>query len=193
MTFDEYYKSIGFKKYPFSTYSTENEVEYFEKIFFPPDNYEPVKETFENGNTIFIIGNRGIGKTALIEDFKKIQKKNNSLFCFVDDFSTLSEGYSENEFIQFLLKNISKNLFTDLIDHNKKIKKLKNDQRYLLSVLYYNFFPVVNKRFLIEKINHITIGKFKTFLVNQGKRIRFIFNFGLNIGTNLYNDRPILI
>jgi len=187
-TFEEFYKGIGFESYPFSSFSTENELERFSELFVPPDNYEPVKEAFENGNTMFIVGNRGIGKTALIEDFKEIQGRNSSLFCFVDDFSALKQDYSESELILFLLKEITKNLFLFLVRENKRIRKLDKEQRYLLAFMYFKFYPVVNKKALQSEINKIAMGKIKTWFSDKGKMIRFVLNFGLNIGTNIYRD-----
>ena len=64
----DFYVSIGLKDYPFNVYTAENETGYAADIFVHPLNYDSIKSSFDGNRSIVIRGNRGTGKTALLND-----------------------------------------------------------------------------------------------------------------------------
>lgn len=75
-SFKEFYAGLGLDEYPFSIYTTENERDY-DQLFVQPADYSPIIESFEAGRTMILVGNRGAGKTALLQDMigKKMIEK----------------------------------------------------------------------------------------------------------------------
>ncbi len=62
----ELYKSLGFTDNPFSTFSAEEEKAFLNKIYINPLFYNTLKSDLQKGLSRFILGARGIGKTALL-------------------------------------------------------------------------------------------------------------------------------
>lgn len=105
MTFEEFYKKLGFDKYPFSTFTAENELDKLKEIFVAPTCYSPIKESIDSGATAFIYGERGTGKTALI---KEIIKNKNTIE--IDNFSRVPTESSARNFYDLLINNLAKSL-----------------------------------------------------------------------------------
>lgn len=64
MSFESYYKGLGFSKYPFGVFTSEGEKKDLSDLFLKPENYSIITEGLQNTSAI-ITGERGGGKTAL--------------------------------------------------------------------------------------------------------------------------------
>jgi hypothetical protein len=62
MEFGEFYKKLGLNEYPFSTYTSENEVDKLDDLFVIPPCFDPLSESFERKSTLVLSGERGTGK-----------------------------------------------------------------------------------------------------------------------------------
>lgn len=187
MEFKEYICGLGLEKYPFDVYTAENEVEFLEKVYVHMENYDSVKEAYNGKRSIIIRGNRGIGKTALLYDLRNDSRKN-GITCTIDDFSRLPMKPSTNDYYELIIRNLAKCLFDRLIDEEKRLKKLKKDDRLFLSMLLFQYTSSTTKRELEEKVENIQLSKIKKIVKKNINFIRFLANYGLSTAVNLIND-----
>lgn len=187
MEFKDYFLRVGLENYPFDVYTAENEIKYLDNLYVHLGNYDSIKEAYNAKRSIIIRGNRGIGKTALLYDLKRDSGKN-EIICTIDDFSRLSLTPSTNEYYELIIRNIARDLFNKLICEEKKLKKLKKDDRLFLSMLLCHYTSSTTKRELEEKIENIQLSKTKKTIKKYINCIRFIANYGLSTGVNLIND-----
>jgi predicted NACHT family NTPase len=71
MTCKEYYQNIGLDEFPFNTFTTEDESEIASNIFISQGEYDPILDSFKKFKNIIILGERGSGKTAILDGFKR--------------------------------------------------------------------------------------------------------------------------
>lgn len=181
-SFEDFYKSMGFTEYPFSTFTTENEKGKEKELFVSPSCYSPIIQNYKEKNTILLTGDRGTGKTAILLDFIRNTDLSKTLYCRIEDYSKLKENYSLTEFYKFLITNISVTLFEKLSTSQKHLNKLTVDEKVLLSYLLKNFVPVVSKRLLKSKIENIQIPRYRRFFANLFNKSRPILNYGATTG-----------
>src|SRR5690554_6020267 len=84
-SFEEFYKRMGFREYPFSTFTTENEKGKEKELFISPSCYSPIIQNYKEGNTILLTGDRGTGKTAILLDFIRNTELPKILYCRIED------------------------------------------------------------------------------------------------------------
>lgn len=178
--FGDFYKSLGFNEYPFSLFTSEHEKEKSYKLFVNPEGYDPIVESFSAGNTLFVVGERGSGKTAAIFDMERKISKESSLWVYIDDFSSLDEEYSQDSFYEFLIANIANSLFPKILSEKKKIKTLSKADRHFLSFIQYNYLNASTVAHLREEVSEMQNGrgiyKAKTIYNN----VAYAINYGLN-------------
>ena len=85
-SFGEFYKRIGFDEFPFSVYSSEEERGKNQKIFVEPSEFSIADEAFRNGRSMILVGDRGVGKTALLLDFHRKASEKRSLLIPIVNF-----------------------------------------------------------------------------------------------------------
>ena len=70
----ELFSNMGFEKNPFSKFSAEDERAYLKEIYETPRFYQTLVDELIEGNSRYLLGERGVGKSALmfylIEDLK---------------------------------------------------------------------------------------------------------------------------
>lgn len=150
MTFEEFYKNFGFEKYPFSTFTAENELDKLKEIFVAPTCYSPIKESVDSGATAFIYGERGTGKTALIKEITK-----NKSTIEIDNFSRIPESSSARDFYDLLISNLAKKIIIDL--SKKPVKKLvtTHEEKILISYLIKHHIEHTTLNLAYENIRKI--------------------------------------
>jgi len=181
-SFEDFYKSIGLEEYPFSTFTTENEKGKEKQLFVSPSCYSPIIQNYKEKNTILLTGDRGTGKTAILLDFIRNTDLTQTLYCRIEDYSKLDEGYSLTDFYKFLITKITVTLFEKLSSNRKRLNKLNTDEKVLLSYLLKNFVPVVSKRLLKTKIENIQIPRLKRIFTNIFNKSRPVLNYGATTG-----------
>lgn len=186
--FDEFISNFKLKEYPFSTFTTENEIGKEEDLFIKPNDYSPIIQAFNQKNTIILIGDRGTGKTAILLDFDRKLDKSNSIFCTVDDYSTLPNPITSIELYKFLVSKVSTILFEHLVTDYKRLKKINKEEKVLLSYLLKNFVSVISKRVLKEKIENIQIPWYKRSLIKTFNLFRKPINYSFTIGAKVLEE-----
>jgi len=64
MEFGQFYKQLGLHEYPFSTYTSENEVDKLDDLFVMPPCYDPLLESYKRKSTLVLSGERGTTASA---------------------------------------------------------------------------------------------------------------------------------
>lgn len=186
--FEDYIKEIGFSAYPFSTFTTENEIGKENKLFISPSEYSTILQSFNESQSLILIGDRGTGKTAILLDFERNLKVDKSIFCSIDDFSSLKQDFGCVDFYKFLISKLSIKLFEKLALEDYRLQCTSKDDKVLLSYLLLNFVPIVSKRLLKEKIEKIQIHWFKRFRRKLFNSTRGLFNYGASAGATVLDQ-----
>jgi len=184
----EFYQQIGLKDYPFNVYTAENEGKYASEIFVHPQNYDAIKESFDSGRSIIVRGNRGTGKTALLNDLQDSISTFDYLICIIDDYSKLSICPSLQEYYQLIITSMTDALFERLYDEKYRLKQLSKEEKLFLSLLLEQYTSQVTHSELTRKIESIQLSRTKRFIKSKINLIRAVFNYGITAGLNVVND-----
>lgn len=184
----EFYESFGLVSYPFNVFTAENEVEYASQLFVHPLNYDSIKSSFDNRNSMVIRGNRGAGKTAAVLDLLKQSQHKDSLQIFIDDYSQIPLTPTNADYYSLIITALVQKLFSNLVDDNQRIKKLSRDEKLLLSFLLSKYTTQTTRSALIRKIENIQLSIIKRFAKKNINFFRVILNYGLTAGLNVVND-----
>lgn len=118
--------NLGLTKNPFSKRSSEEELNFLNDIFFEPNYYKTLLNDLSSGDSRFIIGQRGHGKSSIINKLVEDLEKAKNLFVIkVDRFDTIPIKRNETAFLKLILKSlITKQAI--FLDKNKELIKLLN-------------------------------------------------------------------
>lgn len=184
----DFYESIGLRDYPFNVYTAENEAGYATEIFVHPLNYDSIKSSFDGKRSIVIRGNRGTGKTALLNDLAKQIDYNAAVIVEIDDYSDIPIEPLNSDYYQLLISGLVKSMFYSLFENTKRLKKLSKDDKVFLSFLLSEYTSVVTKSELTRKIEEIQLSRVKRFFKKNVNLCRAVVNYGLTAGLNIVND-----
>lgn len=152
MTFDNFIKKFGFKSNPFNVFTAEDEREFLSRIFVEPIAYSPAEQAALDGRNVFIYGERGTGKTALLLELAK----SSSLHCAVfTDYSSVPNVPTRVDVYNFYLNCLAFVLMGYLIANPLATFKMNRDDRILISYLLAKHTTSVSKNALSEKIKKI--------------------------------------
>lgn len=178
MTFTEFYQQFGIVKYPFNTFTTEDERKNSE-LFVEPIDYALIKDAFKCSRTIIMSGNRGTGKTAIVFDLMR-NAPQNSFVLYIDDFSSVPECPSTNDFYRLLCVNLVNVLMSRAVEIKKGISHLSKDDKLFLSQLIVNYMTTVTHQDLNSKVEKIQLSKISRFINKISSFIQFAINYGLS-------------
>lgn len=184
------YTNLGFTANPFSKRSSEQELGFINEIFYSPNYYNTLINDLESGDSRFIIGHRGHGKTSIINKlYEDLNKKGNICVVKIDRFETIPLKDNEKNFIFLINRKIIERVVYFLLKNKTFVKKLSKSQKENLALLISVFYkPVSQQDFqaALEQVHKIkTVNFFKQiynfFLCD-------LFNKGLAIGVAITSD-----
>lgn len=108
LTFDEYYKGFRFSKYPFRDRTAEKEDTSL--LFIKPEQYSMLLDAFNDKQTCIIDGNRGTGKTIIIDDLKR-RLDNTNLVAYITNFEKISLSNNCLDFYNLILQEVTRSFF----------------------------------------------------------------------------------
>ena len=185
MSFKTYYQKLGLNEFPFNTFTTEDELKVAKKIFVSQGEYDPILDGFKDGRNIILLGERGSGKTAILEDFKRYLKSKKLLITTINDFSTLSKTPSNEEVYKLLISEFTITLLESIGNNPLKLWKLSKEERVTLSYLLKTLIPPVTLNTLKDKISALQVPFWSTWLKKGYNAIRGPLNFGGTVAQNL--------
>lgn len=188
-SFEDFIATFGLKSSPFTQFSTEDELSIRDKLFYSPPEYSPTLSAFRNGQTIFVVGNRGIGKTALLYDLEdQATKDENLLLAKMDDFSKLPNPFTSEDFYPEVIKKLTVQLFFRLTTEQHRIKPLKVEERMLLVYLLREFHPKVDRGALVARIEALSKGRARAFFKRVYNFSLDFLNYGAHVAIQLASD-----
>ena len=142
-------------KNPFSKKSSEQEKEFINKIFFEPNYYYTLKDDLSNGDSRFIIGQRGFGKSSIINKLYQDLSGNNVLTILIDRYDEIPVKKNETALLKLILKQITKKLCVFLYSNKKHKKKLTPIQLEKLALFIRMFFVSLSAKEHLEIYNNV--------------------------------------
>lgn len=101
---EELFYNLGFRENPFSRFSAEEETDYIDNIFSPPKYYQTIYSDIFAGTSRFILGGRGIGKSALMFKLKNKLDSRACLTILIDQYDNIPETENEKQLLIEILK-----------------------------------------------------------------------------------------
>ena len=157
------------------------------ELFVEPIDYALIKDAFKCSRTIIMSGNRGTGKTAIVFDLMR-NAPQNSFVLYIDDFSSVPECPSTNDFYRLLCVNLVNVLMSRAVEIKKGISHLSKDDKLFLSQLIVNYMTTVTHQDLNSKVEKIQLSKISRFINKISSFIQFAINYGLSAAAKLFNS-----
>ncbi len=182
----ELYQNLGFTDNPFSTFSAEEEKTFLNKIYIKPLFYETLRSDLAKGHSRFILGARGIGKTALLLQLKNALHSDNVFTIIIDDFDGVPTKNNEKELMHLIIESVVTNYCIQVGKSPNRLKKLDTHQKEKLSFIIKGFFKTLsNKQYesIYNKTDNIKIRNFFRQIWNNlfNRPINFIISGGVEI------------
>lgn len=150
------YINLGFINNPFSKKSSEQEIEFLKDIFYEPNYYKSLIFSLGNGDSKFIIGQRGHGKTAIINNiFNDLNEYDDYLVVIIDRYESIPEKNNEKYFIYLIIQTIIHHICIELYNKKSAIKKLSKTDKAKLCFFIQSFFNPISKEEFEEAYNKV--------------------------------------
>lgn len=140
----ELFQNLGFSANPFSTFSAEEEI-FLNDIYINPLFYETLKSDLINGHSRFILGARGIGKTALLLQLKNALDKKKAFTIIVDAFDGIPLTNNQVKLTKLIIERIVTSFCIKISKDPKGLKKLNEYQKEKLSFIIKEFFITLSR------------------------------------------------
>ncbi|UZH54942.1 hypothetical protein JRG66_13375 [Salinimicrobium tongyeongense] len=162
----ELYERLNFKKNPFSTFSAEQERKFLDDVFIYPNNYNSLRSDIIENRSRFIIGARGIGKTALIYKLKRELEENYVFAVLIDDFEGIPVKNNKKHFLKLMITETVKLFCATLSKNPNLLKRLNKKDKEKLAFVIAEFFKSLSIREYEEYYNKATQYKSRNRLKN---------------------------
>lgn len=186
-TFEEFYNNIGFEEYPFFVFTSEQETQRSEQLFIGTSMYSPIVQSFINGNTIILAGDRGTGKTAVLYDFLR-RSDEKSMIVSISDFSSLSQGYKQKDFYKFVIVHISECFFAQIESKESITGNLSKEDRIRLAYFYHAFAKTSTREALKRRVEKLQTTRAQKIARRSYKALKTPLNAGANFLVQLITD-----
>ncbi|MCM1537116.1 MAG: hypothetical protein NC254_01815 [bacterium] len=161
------FTNLGFKKNPFSKFSAEEEQIYLKEIYEVPRYYQTLLAEIAEGNSRYLLGERGVGKSALMFYLIEDLKEKGVYPVLIDEYDGVPIKNNGREFLFLVEQHIVTNLSIELLCDKTKIRKLKKDDREKLAFLINVFFKNITKNKVKDLYEEVS----KTKKINILKRL----------------------
>lgn len=154
------YTNLGFKSNPFSKKSSEQEIDFLKDIFYEPNYYETLVVSLGDGDSKFIIGQRGHGKTAIINNiYNDLNKSANYLVALIDRYESIPERNNECYFIYLIIQTIVNKLCFELYRDRSSLRALNKREKGKLCFFIQKFFNPISKEEFDEACDKVISNK----------------------------------
>ncbi len=161
------FANLGFKKNPFSKFSAEEEQIYLKEIYEVPRYYQTLLEEIAEGNSRYLLGERGVGKSALMFYLIEDLKRKGVYPVLIDEYDGIPIKNNGREFLFLVEQHIVTSLSIELICDKTKIRRLKKDDREKMAFLINIFFKNITKNKVKELYEDVS----ETKKINLFKRL----------------------
>lgn len=184
-SFPSFYQEMGFSDYPFRDKTAEKEDT--KNLFVRPLNYSTLEDVFDRKGTAIISGDRGTGKTIMLDDLKS-KVNDNNLLSLINNYESIKLENNLLDFYSLILKNVTRNILIYLAGNKTVLKKLSKDDRILLSFLIFKYSDEITDLQLESKIENIQLNYTKKIINYLSKPLTYVLNFFATALTNFGNE-----
>lgn len=138
------YKAMGFTDNPFSRFSAEEEIDYLNNIYVNPRYYNTIFKDIKDGSSRFIIGERGIGKSALMFNLRK-DFSDKVFSVIIDEYGGVKVKENQKELILCTMEKMVTQLGVSLIKNKKIVKSLEKSDKEKLTFFINVLFKTLSK------------------------------------------------
>lgn len=133
-------KLCNIKGYPFARLSAEEERNYIKDIFYKQQYYNSLLDLAESGVSRFVLGQRGLGKTATILHLFEDMKKKGALPILIDNYKGFPLQKNENYFLYVVIRSLTFSIALHLLEKPKDIKKISKGYKEQLAFFIEAFY-----------------------------------------------------
>lgn len=138
-------KNLGLNTNPFTKKSSEQEVDFINNIFFEPNYYRTLLNNLKEGDSALIIGQRGHGKSSIINKlYEDLYKDQNIIVLKVDRFEAIPLKENETALIKLIIEEVVTKLSLLLLKNQNLVKSLNIYQKQKLAILIKFFFKTLS-------------------------------------------------
>lgn len=185
----ELYERLKFNKNPFSTFSAEQERKFLDEVFIYPNNYNSLRSDIIENRSRFIIGARGIGKTALIYKIKREVEESNVFAVLIDDFEGIPVKNNKKHFLKLIITETIKLYCATVSKNPSLLKNLDKNDKEKLAFIIAEFFKSLSFREYEEYYDKATKLKSKNLIKSiYNKVFHKPINLLLGGGIELVSD-----
>lgn len=156
--FDDFTRGLGLEKYPFSVFTAEEEKDFLREAFVRPLAYSPAIQAAKGGKNIFLYGERGTGKTALLLELVSERSKTANV-AQISDFSDLPKIPERANIFGLYVSALASVLFKKLLPQMSNILfdrvSLDRADKVLISYLLKNHTTTLSRAALQEEMRRI--------------------------------------
>jgi hypothetical protein len=188
--FDGFSKSLGFDTYPFSVFTAEEEKDLLSDSFVKPMAFSPAAQAAKAGTNIFLYGERGTGKTALLYRLM-LECGPAATIIEVSDFSSVPTAPVQADVYKFYVSSLATAIFAWMLAKKGIFGSpfnLDRDERLLLSYLLKEHTTPLSRQTLQEEIKKIQHGRVKRSLVWLFNAGRGVLNRTIGVGVDAVSD-----
>lgn len=176
--FDKFTRGMGLDKYPFSVFTAEEEKDFLRAAFVKPLAYSPAIQAAKDGKNIFLYGERGTGKTALLFELMTECSKT-AYVAQASDFSGIPRNPSQSDVYSLYVSTLATHLFKKLLPKLSALwgkPKLTREDKVLLSYLLSNHTTTLSRAALQKDILRIQHSRMKRWTVGTFNFFRGMAN-----------------
>lgn len=160
---------------PFSKLSAEEELGSLEYLFYKPQFYNELISLAKNGNSRFILGQRGDGKSSIIYKLEMDLKCQNTLPILITRYDSFPSSKNECYFLYTIIQALTFEVAKHLFERAKDRRRLNKVQKAQLSFFIQAFYDPHTAPQFVELAKAITRKKKRRLLLNLlNSNIRFL-------------------
>lgn len=189
--FDEFTRGFGLDKYPFSVFTAEEEQDFLRVAFVRPLAYSPAIQAAKEGKNIFLYGERGTGKTALLFELVSERSKTAKV-AQVSDFAALPMIPVRADIYGLYVSTLADMLFKKLMPQMSNIlfdrPKLDRDDKVLTAYLLKNHTTTLSRAALQQDMRRIQHGRLKRGAALVFNLFRGVANQAASTGVDIVSQ-----
>jgi hypothetical protein len=147
--FEEFGKNIGLTNYPFSVFTAEEEKEFLNRAFIRPLAYSTSSSAAKEGKNVFIYGERGTGKTALLY---RLTIECTASVVPISDYSSLPLIPNKSDIHGFYLDNISSVILKRVAASLSLRARINKQDKLLLSYLLKKHTTSISRNAILNEM-----------------------------------------
>ena len=186
--FDKFTQGFGLEKYPFSVFTAEQEKDFLRLAFVRPLAYSPAIQAAKQGKNIFLYGERGTGKTALLFELVGECSKSSHVIQ-VSDFAALPKIPERADIYGLYVSALASILFNKLTSQMSNVlfdrPRLDRDDKVLVSYLLKNHTTTLSRAALQDDLRRIQHGRIQRAGAWIFNLLRGIANQATSVGVDI--------